>query len=279
MAIRLQNVTYIYNNNLSDSKRALDNINLEIKEGKINAITGSNGSGKTTLVEIINGLIMPTEGKVIIDKLTLTNKTKNKDISSLRKKMGFVFQNSTEQFFNTTVSQEIAFGLNYSEYKDKEERIKKVLKMVGLNDNYLTMNPLKLSSGEKKMVAIASILVFNPKIIIFDEPTIGLDNKTKDRFIKLIVRLKKDYQKTIIIVSHDTNMLLKISDYLFVLDKGKLVLEGNKYEVFSQNVEVFGIETPNIIKFAKVVAEKKNIKMGYRDDINDLIKDIYRYAK
>lgn len=279
MAIRFENVTYIYNNKLPESKKALDNISLEIKEGKINAITGNNGSGKTTLVELINGLMMPTEGKVIIDDFTLTNQSKNKDINLLRRKMGFVFQNATEQFFNATVSQEIAFGLNHSKCQDKEERIEKALKMVGLNNDYLTMNPLRLSSGEKKMVAIASILVFNPKIIIFDEPTIGLDNKTKNRFIKLVIRLRKDYHKTIIMVSHDTDMLLKISDYIFVLNKGKLVLEGNKYEVFEKKVEEFGIETPNIIKFAKVVNDKKKIKMGYRDDINDLIKDIYRYAK
>lgn len=161
-----------------------------------------------------------------------------------------------------------------------EKRVSDALKMVGLDDSYRERNPFSLSNGEMRKVAIASVLAFNPKVIILDEPTIGLDTVSKQTFLRMLKTLKNRYHKTIIVVSHDVNMIHRIVDYLFVLDKGKLVLEGDKYEVFgNEELEQYGVARPYVMEFSYQVWKKKGIKLGYRDEINDLIKDIYRHAK
>ena len=150
--------------------------------------------------------------------------------------------------------------------------------MVGLDESYLERNPMELSNGEMRKVAIASVLVFNPKVLIFDEPTIGLDSVSKDSFIKMLKRLKKKFNKTIIIVTHDMDFIHRLADYLFVLQNGKIVLEGNKYDVFKQeDIEKYGIVRPIVMEFAYQVEKQKGVKLGYRDDVNDLIKLTVNY--
>ena len=163
--------------------------------------------------------------------------------------------------------------------KNIEKHILDALLMVDLDATYLNRNPFTLSSGEMRKVAIASILAFNPKVIILDEPTIGLDNQSKKNLIKIIKLLKTRYKKTIIIVSNDTDLLLQIAEHIILLDKGKIIYDGNKYEVFKQDLEKYGLKKPKIIEFEQLVLEKKHIKIGYRDDINDLMKDVYRHVK
>lgn len=153
--------------------------------------------------------------------------------------------------------------------------------LVGLDDSFLFRNPYKLSNGERRKVALASILCYKPDVIILDEPTVGLDNKSKVDLMKLLKRLKNELDKTIIIVSHDVNFLHKFVDYVYLLKDGKIVLEGDKYSVFS-NEDVMsdcGLVVPDVLHFSNLVYLKKGIKIGYRDEINDLIKDVYRYAK
>ena len=130
-------------------------------------------------------------------------------------------------------------------------------------------------------MAIASILIVNPKIIVFDEPTIGLDYESKKNFIKLIRMLKNRYNKTIIIISHDIDFIHNISDYVILLDKGKLILTGNKYDILGNPdvLKEYNLPIPKVVEFSYKVLKNKGIKMGYRDDVNDLLKDIYRYAK
>lgn len=283
MEVKYCNVGYIYNKKTSQERLVLENINLEFESNKIYAIIGKCGSGKTTLIELINGLLLPTSGYIDISSYRLEQNKKIKDVNSLRNRIGLVFQFPEEQFFASTVEKEIGFALNCFKYKKSgiEKRIKDALVMVGLDETFLKRDPLTLSHGEKRLVALASILVFNPKIIVLDEPTIGLDLSSQKNLLKIIRMLKNRYGKTIIIVSHDTDFLLKISDEVIVLENGKVVLKGNKYDVFS-NSEILKrnkIKVPNIIEFSNLVKKKKNIKIGYRDEINDLIKDIYRYVK
>ena len=271
----------VYNEKTPISKMVLGNINATSKEGTINGIIGKSGSGKTTLIELINALIIPTKGKIEVGSNVISKTRKIKNVNNLRYKIGLVFQIPEEQFFCNTVKEEIEFGMKYfkKSVKSIEKHVSDALLMVGLDDSYLNRNPFTLSSGEMRKVAIASILAFNPKVIILDEPTIGLDNQSKKNLIKIIKLLKTRYKKTIIIVSNDTDFLLRLVDHIILLDKGKIVYDGNKYEVFKQDLEKFGLKRPKIIEFEQMVLEKKNIKIGYRDDINDLMKDVYRYVK
>lgn len=281
MEVKFNHVFYVYNEKTPLSKMVLGDINTTFKEGKITGIMGKSGSGKTTLIELINALIIPTKGNIQVGSRVISKTIKIKNINNLRYKIGLVFQVPEEQFFCKTVKEEIEFGMKYfkKSVKSIEKHVSDALIMMGLDDSYLNRNPFTLSSGEMRKVAIASVLAFNPKIIILDEPTIGLDNKSKENLIKIIKLLKNRYKKTIIVVSNDTDLLLKISDNVILLDKGKIILEGNKYDVFKQDISKYGLKRPKIIEFEQLVLEKKGIKIGYRDDINDLMKDVYRYVK
>lgn len=283
MEVKYCNVGYIYNKKTSQEKFVLEDINLEFKNGNVYAIVGKCGSGKTTLVELINGILLPTTGYIDILSYQLDQNKKIKNINNLRNKIGLVFQFPEEQFFASTVEKEIEFALTCFNYKKSgmKKRIKDALLMVGLDESFLNRDPFTLSHGEKRLVAIASILVFNPKIIVLDEPTVGLDSSSKKNILKIIRMLKTRYNKTVIIVSHDTDFLLKISDEVIILADGKVALKGNKYDVFSNSkvLKENNIKVPDIIEFSNLVKKKKNIKIGYRDEINDLIKDIYRYVK
>ncbi len=281
MEVKFNHIFYVYNEKTPLSKMVLGDINTTFKEGKITGIMGKSGSGKTTLIELINALIIPTKGNIQVGSRVISKTRKIKNINNLRYKIGLVFQVPEEQFFCKTVKEEIEFGMKYfkKSVKSIEKHVSDALIMMGLDDSYLNRNPFTLSSGEMRKVAIASVLAFNPKIIILDEPTIGLDNKSKENLIKIIKLLKNRYKKTIIVVSNDTDLLLKISDNVILLDKGKIILEGNKYDVFKQDISKYGLKRPKIIEFEQLVLEKKGIKIGYRDDINDLMKDVYRYVK
>jgi len=282
MEIKFNDVSFSYHEKLKSKRQALTNVNIKIKKSKINGIIGRSGSGKTTLVELINALLIPTTGNVKVDDFTIKKGKKIINVNNLRVNIGLVFQIPEEQFFNLKVKDEINFGMNYFNVKTEEieKRCIDSLKMVGLDESYLERETFKLSSGEMRKVAIASILAFNPKVVILDEPTIGLDSLSKKNLISLIRKLKTRYHKTVIIITHDVDLLHQISDHIFVLDNGKVVLEGNKYDVFTNDeLYNYGLVPPKIIQFEKLVQKRKNIKLGYRDDINDLIKDIYRYAK
>lgn len=285
MEIKFNDVNYIYNKNSSIKNEVLKNINVKFSEGEITSIIGRSGSGKTTIAELMNALLYPSEGNINIGSYLLTSRgiKNNKKINNLRVNVGLVFQFPEEQFFNMTVKEEISFGMKYFNYKTKDidKRVSDALKMVGLDDNYLERNPFTLSNGEKRKVAIASIIAFNPKVIILDEPTIGLDSISKKNLLQLIRKLKQRLNKTIILISHDIELVHQVSDYVIVLDKGNVIAEGDKYSVFKQEemLKKYGIKVPKIIEFSNKVLDKKGIKIGYRDEMNDLIKDIYRYVK
>ena len=284
MEVKFENVSFSYNPNTSIEKEVLKNINLIIEEGKITSIIGKSGSGKTTIAELIDFLIIPTEGKITIGENEITPKKSTlSKTKKIRKDVGLVFQFPEEQFFNMTVEDEIAFSLKYYKYKTDElkKRVLDSLTMVGLDESYLKRNPFTLSNGEKRKVAIASTLALNPKIIIFDEPTIGMDSQSKKKFISLLRKLKTRYQKTIILISHDIDFIHVLSDYIYVLDNKSIYMEGKKYDVFKRQEELENIEikVPKMIEFSNLVKNTKGIKIGYRDNINDLIKDIYRYVK
>lgn len=274
--VELKNINYSIGNN-----KIIKNINIKLEDEKITYLIGKNGSGKTTLLEIIDMLVKPDNGELIIDDKSINN-IKEKELVNIRKNIGLVFQNPEEQFFCETVKKELEFGMNIFKYdkKTREKRIKDSLTMVGLPEEYLNRNPMSLSRSDMRKLSIACVLALNPKIILLDEPTINLDDLNKKVLIDLLKRLKRKYHKTIIITSHDMNFILKTADYIYVINNGEKVLEGNKYDVFkNEELLKYNILPPKIIEFSNIVRNTKNIKLEYRDDINDLMKDIYRHAK
>lgn len=283
MEIKFENICCNYDKKISNN--ILNNVNTEFKEGKITGIIGKSGSGKSAVAELSNALLYPNSGTVNIGPYIITKEGINnsENINKVRFNVGLVFQFPEEQFFNMTVRDEVAFGMKFFNYRmsEMEKRTIDALKMVGLGEEYLDRNPFTLSNGEKRKVAIASILIFNPKIIILDEPTIGLDYASKKLLLQLIRKLKTRYNKTIVLLSHDIELIHSICEYIYVLNDGSVVLEGDKYTVFKQEEKLreYGLRSPKMIEFSNLVLNKKGIKIGYRDEINDLIKDIYRYVK
>lgn len=280
MEIKVEQVKYKYHDGVDE---VLKGINMQIEEGKIVAVVGRSGSGKTTLLEMFNALRYPTSGKIKIGDFEISKENKKLDIQKLRFYVGVLFEFPEDQFLSLTVKEELELPLRFYNYNYQkiETRVRDVLHMVGLDESYLDKNPLSLSNGEMRKIALASILVLNPSVLVLDEPTIGLDFQNEKSFISLIRLLKVRYKKTIIIASHDTELIHKIADYIYVLKDGKVYVEGNKYDVFKEEEKLkkCGVKAPKIISFSNKVFEKKGIKIGYRDDINDLIKDIYRYVK
>lgn len=266
MGIVLKNVSYKHN---PYGDYFFKNLNMEIDDNIICGIMGKSGSGKTTLLELISGINKPTDGEVIINCVDI-----NKE--DYRKNIGVVFEAPEEQFFEVTVKNEIEFAAK--NYCVKKSKLKEVLKIVGLDEKVLSKKIDNLSSGEKRLVAIASILIYNPKIVLFDEPTIGLDYKNKKKIINLIKELKNRYGKTVIIVSHDIDLLYLLCDDLIVLSSGKVILYGDTDSVFNEKdvIEKYNIKLPSILEFANYLKEKKGIKLLPCKTINDLIKEVYR---
>ena len=272
MEIKFDKVNFTYKKINYCEHEVLKNINIKLKAGKINAIVGKSGSGKTTLLELITGILKPTTGKVLIDEKEIDNLNNAFDI-------GYVSQDNN-QFLQKTVKEELEMLLKLYNYKlkEKKKRINDSLIMVGLNEKYLNLNINNLSSGEKKKLALASALILNPSILIIDEPVIGLDRNTKEELKKIFRILKTRYNKTIIFVSNNLYFVLEVADYVYVLYDKEIVLEGKKIDVLSKTdiLKKYGIIGPNITSFENLVLTKKQIKIGYRYEINDLIKDIYR---
>ena len=260
MEIKISDVYFSYDNVV------FDNFSCLIRDG-ISAIVGKSGSGKSTLLNLIDGLSI-FNGSISIGSLD-------------NYKIGYLFQDSYDQVFSSSVYMEIEFGLKMFKCSDIDKKVRDSIKLVGLDESYLSRNPLDLSYGECRKVMLASILAYDPDVVILDNPSLGLDNKSKKELIRLLKSLKKDYNKTIIVVSNDINFLHKFVDYVYLLKDGKVYLEGSKYDVFSNEsiMNECGLFVPDVLHFSNVVRRKKNVNIGYRDEINDLIKDVYRYAK
>ncbi len=283
MEIKFNHVNFCYQKINCRCKEVFEDINLDFSSSNIYGIVGQNGSGKTTLLKMIYGTSLPTNGEIKVGDFKILSDEKIKNVNELRSNIGVVFQDSEEQFFAKTIYEELAF--NIMSYKprttDIDKRVIDALKMVGFDSSYLMKNPIHLSKGEMRKLAFADALVHNPKILLLDDPTIGLDARGKDSLIKLLRMLKNRYHKTIIIASNDTDFLHSIVDNVVVLYDKQVVMSGNKYDVFKEvkKLKEYGVTPPKLIQFSHKVLEKKKVKLGYRDEINDLIKDIYRCSR
>lgn len=260
MAISFKSLTYIYNKDMPYAKRALKNIDLNIKEGVITALIGETGSGKSTLVEHLNALLVPTSGSLEILDYIIMPKIKLNFLKPLRKDVGLVFQFSEYQLFEETVIKDVAFGpINFG-YSQQEaySMATNALKMVGIEKDLYETSPLELSGGQKRRVAIAGIIACDPKIIVLDEPTAGLDPIGAKEMIKLFVFLNKQLKKTVIIVSHDNEMVYNYCDETVVLSDGKVKYSGSTLDLFSDKDKLneFNLLKPQIVDFKNMLIEK-----------------------
>lgn len=227
-----------------DGKEVLHNVNLKVTDGEFVAIMGENGAGKTTLVKHFNGLLKPTRGEVLVDGLS----TRKSTVAALSRYVGLVFQNPDHQLFSETVFQEVAFSLVNFGYPEEtiRKRVKLILETLDLA-SYTEDSPFLLSGGERKRVALASVLVSDPKYIILDEPTIGQDHQQKDKLRNFIIQLNSQ-GRTVVIVTHDVEFVVECRPRVILLSRGSIIAD-NPYDViFSDNelIEKASLASPQI---------------------------------
>ena len=259
MSIKIENLTHIYSPNGPFEKKALDNVNIEINDGDFVAIIGHTGSGKSTLIQHMNGLEKATSGKIFIDDIDIT--AKDVKLTDIRKKVGLVFQYSEYQLFEETIERDIAFGPTNLKLSKEEikNRVKKAMEMVGLDyETYKDKSPFDLSGGQKRRIAIAGVIAMEPKVLILDEPTAGLDPKGRDDILGQIRQLHDKYGMTIVLVSHSMEDVAKLAEKIIVMNKGKVVLTGTPKEVFKEVdiLEEIGLGVPQVTYLMKELIKK-----------------------
>lgn len=249
MSIKIENLQHVYMPKTPFEKVALNNINIEIKDGEFVALIGHTGSGKSTLIQHMNGLLKPTLGKIVVDGVDITEK--NVNLIDIRKKVGLVFQYPEYQLFEETIEKDIEFGPKNLGLDQEEitKRVKRAMNMVGLDyEEYKEISPFDLSGGQKRRVAIAGVIAMEPKVLILDEPTAGLDPKGRDDILEQIRILHKEYKMTIIIVSHSMEDVANIAEKIIVMNGGEVALDGTPDEVFKEveKLESMGLAVPQV---------------------------------
>lgn len=259
MSIKIENLTHIYMPKTPFEKKALDEINLVIEDGEFLALIGHTGSGKSTLIQHLNGLLEPSSGRILVDDIDITNKETK--LTDIRKKIGLVFQYPEYQLFEETIEKDIAFGPNNLGLSEEEvsERVKKSMEMVGLDyETYKDVSPFDLSGGQKRRVAIAGVIAMEPKVLILDEPTAGLDPKGRDDILDQIKTLHEKYKMTIVLVSHSMEDVGKLAERIVVMNKGKIALMGKPAEIFKEveTLENIGLAVPQVTYLMRALREK-----------------------
>ena len=259
MSIKIENLTHVYMPKSPFEKKVLDNVNLVIEDGEFLALIGHTGSGKSTLIQHLNGLLEPTSGRILVDDIDITNKEAK--LTEIRKKIGLVFQYPEYQLFEETIEKDIAFGPNNLGLSSEEvsRRVKKSMEMVGLDyETYKDVSPFDLSGGQKRRVAIAGVIAMEPKVLILDEPTAGLDPKGRDDILEQIKLRHEKYKMTIVLVSHSMEDVGKLAQRIVVMNKGKVELLGKPSEVFKEveTLEKIGLAVPQVTYLMRVLRER-----------------------
>lgn len=251
MSIKIKGLYYTYMNGGPFEKNALHDINIEINDGEFIGIIGHTGSGKSTLIQHLNGILKPTKGQVIINDID----TKQKNLKELRRQVGIVFQYPEHQLFEETVKKDISFGLIKQGLSEAEieKMVNSSLESVGLDVTILDKSPFELSGGQKRRVAIAGVVAMMPKILVLDEPTAGLDPSGRDEIFGYIRRLHKDFNMTIILVSHSMEDIAKLADRVIVMNEGTVFMDEPSNEVYSKpdELEKIGLSAPQITYLMK----------------------------
>ena len=267
MGIKIEHVSFTDNKKASNSTLALDDVSFEIKDNDFVAIVGETGSGKSTLAQTFNGLLFPDQGEVIIDDYVISHKNrKSRKLKGLRKHVGLVFQFPEYQLFEETVENDVAFGAKNFGAKGEEaiNKAHEALKQVGLDESYYKRPPFELSGGEKRKVAIAGILALDTDVLVFDEPTVGFDPASAKDLMNMICEFHKQ-GKTIIVITHDMDLVRRYANKVYMLEKGKLVFEGEPSELFTRVQHYDRLDIPQVTRLALMLKEK-----GMDIDINNI---------
>ncbi|HEY8346836.1 MAG TPA: energy-coupling factor transporter ATPase [Symbiobacteriaceae bacterium] len=240
MPITLSHVSYVYQPGTPFEWRALDDVSLEIPDGQFWGIIGPTGSGKSTLVQHMNGLLKPTSGEVLVDGVNIAQR--GVDLKQIRQKVGLVFQYPEHQLFGETIYEDIAFGPRNLRLDPREvdRRVMRAMELVGLDPSLKDRSPFGLSGGQARRVALAGVLAMEPRVLILDEPTAGLDPRGREELLSLI-RTFPGLGMTVILVSHSMDDVASLADHVVVMHRGKVYMQGSPSELFRRKAELESI--------------------------------------
>ncbi|HGZ3796838.1 TPA: energy-coupling factor transporter ATPase [Streptococcus pneumoniae] len=259
MGIALENVNFTYQEGTPLASAALSDVSLTIEDGSYTALIGHTGSGKSTILQLLNGLLVPSQGSVRVFDTLVTSTSKNKDIRQIRKQVGLVFQFAENQIFEETVLKDVAFGpqnFGVSE-EDAVKTAREKLALVGIDESLFDRSPFELSGGQMRRVAIAGILAMEPAILVLDEPTAGLDPLGRKELMTLFKKLHQSGM-TIVLVTHLMDDVAEYANQVYVMEKGRLVKGGKPSDVFQDVVfmEEVQLGVPKITAFCKRLADR-----------------------
>lgn len=267
MQIKFESVNHIYNANTPMEQRALYDINFDITDGQFLAIVGHTGSGKSTLIQHMNGLLKPSSGSITIGEKVIKSDEKNKGLKEVRQYVGLVFQFPEYQLFEETVEKDIMFGpMNYGVSEEEaRQRAHDVIKLVGLDEAVLQHSSFNLSGGQMRRVAIAGILAMNPDVLVLDEPTAGLDPQGQHEMMEMFKTLHQEYGKTIVLVTHDMNLVAQYAEEMIVMHRGVMKLKGTPQQVFKEveTLKECGITLPIAAQNYHELAKQMGLSVDY----------------
>ena len=259
MGIALENVSFTYQEGTPLASTALSDVSLTIEDGSYTALIGHTGSGKSTILQLLNGLLVPSQGSVRVFDTLITSTSKNKDIRQIRKQVGLVFQFAENQIFEETVLKDVAFGpQNFGVSEEDAEKIaREKLALVGIDESLFNRSPFELSGGQMRRVAIAGILAMEPAILVLDEPTAGLDPLGRKELMNLFKKLHQSGM-TIVLVTHLMDDVAEYANQVYVMEKGRLVKGGKPSDIFQDVVfmEEVQLGVPKITAFCKRLADR-----------------------
>ena len=264
--LEFKNVSYVYSKNTPFEKAAVSNVSITIKDNAVTGLIGHTGSGKSTLAQMMNALIKPTSGEVLLDGKNINAKDYN--TPSVRFEVGLVFQYPEYQLFEETVYKDIAYGPKNMGLTDDEidSRVRSAAKFTGIAEELLDKSPFELSGGQKRRAAIAGVLAMDPKILVLDEPAAGLDPRGRNEILSGLVEYRKSRGNSLVIISHSMEDIAVYSDEIIAMSGGKVLVSGTPKEVFSKNALLTssGLDIPQV---TEVLVKLKNAGVNIDDDI------------
>jgi len=265
MDISLSHVEYRYQANTPFESLAIQDVSIDIPAGTYMAIIGHTGSGKSTVLQHLNALLQPTEGTVLIGSQEIKAKQKNKNLKSIRQKVGIVFQFPEHQLFEETVEKDIIFGpMNFGVSEaDAKKRARLALNQVGLQDDILNKSPFDLSGGQMRRVAIAGVLAMEPDVVVLDEPTAGLDPRGRKEIMDMFYSLHRERKLSTILVTHSMEDAASYADQIVIMQNGKVAKKGTPEEIFSSPKELIemGLDVPEVVRFQLKLEERMGRKL------------------